>query len=155
MSEKLFRFNPFNIKEWEDKEVVEQYGILENALCFMDNPSGLANDIELYANMGYLIGEMIARYTELYSIKKVEVETTIDNLVYRERTQWTRENSEKPPAMSYFQSKAQSMHLEELKELARLEANLKRFKYAYESVDSKQNALKKKMESIKFDTFGR
>ena len=78
MSEKLFRFNPFNIKEWEDKEVVEQYGILENSLCFMDNPSGLANDIELYANMGYLIGEMIARYTELYSIKKVEVETTID-----------------------------------------------------------------------------
>ena len=153
--EKLFRFNPFNIKEWKDSEVKQQYDILEDNICNGDAPGELAWDIDLYANMGYLIGEMVARYYELVAIKKVEVESNISNAIYRERTQWTKENTDKAPAMSYFENKAQSMHLDDLKELARLESNLKRFKYAYDSIESKQNALKKKMESIKFDTFGR
>lgn len=153
--EKLFRFNPFNIKNWTDLEVKEQYDILENSLVQGDAPSELAWDIELYANMGYLIGEMIARYYELVAIHKVKTETDISNQIYRERKDWSNTNTDKAPAMSYFENKAQSMYLTELNELARLESNLKRFKYAYESIEHKQNALKKKMESIKFDTFNR
>ena len=91
----------------------------------------------------------------MVAIKKVEVETTIANQIYRERSQWSKESAEKAPAMSYFENKANSIYLDDLKELARLESNLKRFKYAYDSIESKQNALKKKMESIKYDTFNR
>lgn len=153
--EKLFRFNPFNIKNWTDSEVKEQYEILENSLCTGDAPSELAWDIELYANMGYLIGEMVARYYELVAIQKVQTDVNIANAIYRERKDWANSNTDKAPAMSYFENKAQSQYLDELKELARLESNLKRFKYAYDSIESKQNALKKKMESIKYDTFNR
>lgn len=153
--EKLFRFNPFNIKNWKDEEVKEQYEILENSLCTGDAPSELAWDIELYANMGYLIGEMVARYYELVAIQKVQTDVNIANAIYRERKDWANSNTDKAPAMSYFENKAQSQYLDELKELARLESNLKRFKYAYDSIESKQNALKKKMESIKYDTFNR
>lgn len=153
--EKLFRFNPFNIKNWKDEEVKEQYEILENSLCLGDAPSELAWDIELYANMGYLIGEMVARYYELVAIQKVQTDVNISNAIYRERKDWANSNTDKAPAMSYFENKAQSQYLDELKELARLESNLKRFKYAYDSIESKQNALKKKMESIKYDTFNR
>lgn len=153
--EKLFRFNPFNIKNWKDEEVKEQYEILENSLCTGDAPSELAWDIELYANMGYLIGEMVARYYELVAIQKVQTDVNIANAIYRERKDWANSNTDKAPAMSYFENKAQSQYLDELKELARLESNLKRFKYAYDSIESKQNALKKKIESIKYDTFNR
>ena len=40
---------------------------------------------------------------------------------------------------------------EDSKKLAELGARLFRFKKAYESIDSKQNALKKKIESIRHE----
>ena len=154
-TERLFRFNPFNIKEWKDHEVKEQYEILENSLSFSDTPMELAWDIDVYANMGYLVGEMIARYYELVSVHEVKLDSEIANYIYRERDQWLKEKVEKAPAMSYFENKAKSVYIDGLSEQARLESNLKRFKYAYDSIQDKQNALKKKLESIKFDTFGR
>ena len=155
LTEKLFMFNPFNIKNWKDEEVAEQYEILNNSLSGEDTAYSIAYDIELYANMGYLIGEMIARYYQSSSIQKVQTDQDIQNSVYRLRESWTKTSHEKPPAMSYFEAKAQTQYIADLKKLAETEANLKRFKYAYDSIESKQNALKKKLESIKFDTFGR
>ena len=40
---------------------------------------------------------------------------------------------------------------EDSKKLAELGARLFRFKKAYESIDSKQNALKKKIEAIRYE----
>lgn len=155
LTEKLFMFNPFNIKNWKDEEVAEQYEILNNSLSGEDTAYSIAYDIELYANMGYLIGEMIARYYQSSSIQKVQTDSDIQNSVYRLRESWTKTSPEKPPAMSYFEAKAQTMYLDDLKSLVEKEANLKRFKFAYDSIESKQNALKKKLESLKFDTFGK
>jgi len=152
MSERLFRFNPFNIIEWTDEEVKQQYTILEESLIRNDTAYGLSNDIELYANMGYLIGEMIARYYSLVSDVDTKLKVDIANTIYRERNQWMKTSSEKAPAMSYFENQAKSMYSSELSELSRLESNLKRFKYAYDSIESKQNALKKKLESLKYDS---
>ena len=154
-TERLFMFNPFNIKNWTSEQVKEQFDILIDSLSGEDTPFGLAYDIELYANLGYLCGEMIARFHEEFGSFKVEVESNINNATYRERKSWAELNTEKPPAMSYFESKAQTQYIGELKKLMKMESDLKRFKYAYDSIESKQNALKKKLESIKFDTFGR
>lgn len=154
-TERLFMFNPFNIKNWTSEQVKEQFDILIDSLSGEDTPFGLAYDIELYANLGYLCGEMIARYHQQYTAEKLDVDNSILNATYREREIWTKMNAEKPPAMSYFEAKAQTQYIDDLKKLAETEANLKRFKYAYDSIESKQNALKKKLESIKFDTFGR
>lgn len=155
MQEKLFRFNPFNIKEWSELELKEQYGILENHLMLGDSPMELANDIDVYANMGYLIGEMVARYYEMVSNMESQLKVNLANAVYRERNDWIKTNADKAPAMSYFENKAQSMFLDETIKLNEKEANLKRFKYAYDSIEDKQNALKKKLESVRFDLFNK
>lgn len=153
--ERLFRFNPFTIKEWTDEQLVSQYDTLERSLLMGDTPFELAHDIDIYANMGYLMGEMIARYYETVSIIESKLKVDISNAIYRERNEWLKVSAEKAPAMSYFENKAQSMFLEETTSLAQKESNLKRFKYAYESIESKQNALKKKLESLKYDTLSR
>lgn len=155
MTQKTFRFNPFNIKNWTDEELIEQYNELEHTLQNDDAIGSLAHDIEVYANLGYLIGEMVARYYLLSSNADSELKVNIANSIYRERNNWTKTETDKIPAMSYFESKAHSLYLTEIKQLNELEANLKRFKYAYDSIESKQNALKKKLESVRFDTFGR
>lgn len=154
-TEKLFRFNPFNIKEWNDAEIKEQYTILESKLLFGDSPMELSNDIDVYANIAYLIGEMIARYYEKVSITESKLKVNIANTIYRERNDWMKSSSDKAPAMSYFENKANSMFLDEIQELAIMESNLKRFKYAYDSIELKGNALKKKLDSLKFDLLNR
>jgi len=155
MNEKLFIFNPFNIKNWTNEEVKEQYTILEQALTSGDTPFELATNIELYANMGYLIGEMIARYYEVVEISSVELKVAISTEIYKDRDYWLSTKTDKPPAMSYFESKALSKNMEDHKKLAHQESVLKRFKFAYDSIEQKQNALKKKLEAVKYDTFNR
>ena len=56
--------------------------------------------------------------------------------------------------MSYFEALATRFCEEDIKLLAQKESDLKRFKNAYSSVEEKLNALKKKMESIKYEEFG-
>ena len=60
-------------------------------------------------------------------------------------------NKEKAPAMSYFEAMAKEYVKEDSKKLAELGSRLFRFKKAYESIDSKQNALKKKIEAIRYE----
>lgn len=151
--ERLFRFNPFNIKNWTDEEVIEQFGLLEESLPDGDTPQELATSIDVYANMGYLIGEMYARYHESVSIADNELKIGIANAIYRERNNWKDFSKEKPPAMSYFEAKAESQYREEYRELARKESMFKRLKFAYESIQDKQNALKKRLDAIKYDVF--
>ena len=55
--------------------------------------------------------------------------------------------------MSYFEALATRFCEEDIKLLAQKESDLKRFKNAYESLETKTNALKKKMESIKYEEF--
>lgn len=149
--DKTFRFNPFNISEWSNEQIKEQYSELEKMITYGDMPIEISNDIDIYANLGYLIGEMIARYYEQTSILDAKLKVNLSNTIYLERNQWLKMNSDKPPAMTYFESKAQSMYLDDSMELVQKEANLKRFKYAYDSIESKQNALKKKLESYKYE----
>lgn len=153
--EKVFRFNPFTIMEWTEAEVIAQYTWLEESLTYGDEPSALADDIDTFANMNYLIGEMTARYYKIVADFEAELKVNTANAVYRERNNWMKINTDKTPAMAYFEAKAQSMYLDEYKQLSDYESRLKRFKIAYDSIDSKQNALKKKMDAIRFDQLNR
>lgn len=155
MPETLFRFNPFNIKEQPDDWIVAQYTAQEESLMFDDSPSALAHDIDVYANMNYLIGEMIARYSLLVSIADAELKVNLSNMTYKQRDQYVATHADKPPAMSYFENVALSLYLKENIELSRMESVLKRYKIAYESIEAKQNALKKKLDAIRFDVLNR
>ena len=152
--ETLFKFNPFTIIEWTEEQLIEQYGILESNLTGQDTPMEIANDIELYSNMGYLIGEMVARYDEIVNNEDALFKTNVANQIYRQRDQWLKEKTDKPPAMAYFESLALSMYIKDKIILNQKESMLKRFKIAFESIQDKQNALKKKLESVKIDTYG-
>ena len=135
--EKMYLFNPFTIQNALEIETDTGFNISKN--------------IELYANMNYLIGEMIARLQKEYDTLKTEISIAENKQIYMQRKQWQEANVEKAPAMSYFEAMAKEYVEEESKKLADLGARLFRFKKAYESIESKQNALKKKLEVIRYE----
>ena len=150
--EKLYMFNPFTIQNADSQKIADTYSnlqkeIIENA----DTGFQISKNIEIYANMRYLIGEMIARLQQEYDALKTDISIQENKQVYMQRKQWQETQKEKPPAMSYFEAMAKEYVKEDSKKLAELGARLFRFKKAYESIDSKQNALKKKIEAIRYE----
>lgn len=146
-------FNPFLISQADSKEIATQYEILQNRINeTADTPYQIADNIEIYANMNYLIGEMIARIQQEHDILKADISITENKQVYMARKQWQETNTEKAPAITYFEAMAKEYIKEDSKKLAELGARLFRFKKAFESIEAKQNALKKKIEAIKYET---
>ena len=150
--EKLYMFNPFGIASADNQKIADTYSKLQREIvqdadtCFL-----ISRNIELYANMNYLIGEMIARIQREYDLLKTEISINENKEVYTQRKLWQETKKEKAPAMSYFEAIAKETVKEDSKKLANLGARLFRFKKAYESIDSKQNALKKKIEAIRYE----
>ena len=150
--EKLYLFNPFTIQNADSQKIADTYTnlqkeIIENA----DTGFQISKNIEIYANMNYLIGEMIARLQQEYDTLKTDISIAENKQIYMQRKQWQETNKEKAPAMSYFEAMAKEFVKEDSKKLAELGSRLFRFKKAYESIDSKQNALKKKIEAIRYE----
>lgn len=152
-TERLYLFNPFNLKNWENQQIKDQIDLLiakydEDA----DTMGGMALNIENLANQNVLLGEMIARLTEEYVVMKANLEANENIAIVTRRTDWNGEG--KPPAMKYFEALAAAQYEKERKELAKKESDLKRFKIAYDSIGEKINAIKKRMEAIKFEIAG-
>lgn len=150
--EKLYMFNPWAIQNADSQKIADTYSKLQNELIEnADTGFQIAKNIEIYANMNYLIGEMVARLQQEYDTLKTENSIIENKQVYMQRKQWQETQKEKPPAMSYFEAMAKEFVKDDTKKLAELGARLFRFKKAYESIDSKQNALKKKIEAIRYE----
>lgn len=152
MNEKFYLFNPFRIKELTNANLQEMYQETYNKL--IDEPNSLyeyAHNIEVYSNLMYICGECIARFTrEIIELKtKIQIDTAI--IQTEERKKWNKDVDGKPPAMSYFEARATEKSQKDINKLADKECFLKRFRNAYETLDAKCNALKKKMESIKYE----
>lgn len=151
--EKLYMFNPFLIENASVEELSETYKSLVETL--IDTPNTMyeyARNIETYSNMTYIVGEVIARYSEEYSTLKTNVNITIDNTVATLREEYIK-SGEKAPAMKYFESKATQMVIKDLMKMNDADKRLKRFKNSYTSLENKMNAIKKKMEAIKYEEF--
>lgn len=151
MNEKLYLFNPFNIKNKSDKDLKEMYNEVFNQL--LDEPNSMfeySHNVEVYSNLEYIIGEVIARLTkDVLELKtKIKIDTAINTT--EERKSWS---DGKPPAMSYFEALATRISRDDINKLADKECSLARFKNAYKSTEEKINAIKRKMESIKFEEF--
>lgn len=150
--EKLYMFNPFAIQNADSEAIADTYTNLQGQLVLETNTGfDIAKNIEIYANMNFLLGEMIARLQEEYDISKANLSVLENKQIYVQRKQWQETNKEKAPAMSYFEAMAKDFVKDDYKKIAELGARLFRFKKAYESIESKQNALKKKMEAIKYE----
>ena len=156
MNEKSYLFNPFNIKNINEKELQSMYqkvfdGLLENCNSMYE----YSHNIEVYSNLNYIIGEIIARLTkDILELKtKIQIDTAINTT--NERKNWNKEEDGKPPALAYFEALATRMSAGDINRLADKECSLKRFKNAYISMEEKINSLKKKQESIRFEEFNR
>ena len=150
--EKLYMFNQFTIQNADSKQIADTYSNLQKELIEnADTGFLISKNIEIYANMNYLIGEMIARLQQEYDLLKTDISIQENKQIYMQRKQWQETQKEKPPAMSYFEAMAKEYVKEDSKKLAELGARLFRFKKVYESIDSKQNALKKKIEAIRYE----
>lgn len=150
---KLYLFNPFKIKDLTNLQLQKMYQETYNKL--LEDPNSMyeyAHNIEVYANMMYICGECIARFTrEIIHLKtKIQVDTAISQV--KERKNWDVSNG-KAPAISYFEALATLNSKEDIEKLADQECFLKRFKNTYECLDTKMNALKKKLESIRYEEF--
>lgn len=153
MNDKSYLFNPFRIKDVSNKQLEQMYQETYNKL--LEEPNTLfeyAHNIEVYSNLMYICGECIARFTrEIIELKtKIQIETAINQT--EERKNWNTDYG-KTPAISYFEALATRMSKDDISKLADKECFLKRFKNAYETLEAKCNALKKKMESIKYEEF--
>ena len=151
---KNYLFNPFNIKQASNNDLRDAYNEVYSGL--IEEPNTMfeySHNIEVYSNLNYIVGECIARLTEdLIEIKtKIEVNKAINAV--EERRKWDTEEYGKQPAMSYFEALGTRFCEEDIKLLAQKEGNLRRFKNAYQSTEDKLNALKKRMESIKYEEF--
>lgn len=153
MNKDLYLFNPFEIKKKTEIELKNIYEAVYNELNNEPNTMyEYAQNIEVYSNLNYIIGEIIARLQkDVIGLKtKINIDTAITQT--EERKNWKQENG-KPPAISYFQALATRFSQDDINKLADKECSLMRFKNAYKSTEEKINALKKKMESIKFEEF--
>lgn len=154
MNEKEYLFNPFKIKEVRNDKLQKMYQDTYEKL--IEEPNSMyeyAHNIEVYSNLMYICGECIARFTrEIIELKtKIQIDTAINQV--EARKQWNTEVDGKPPAISYFEALATWKSKDDINRLADQECFLKRFKNAYDTLETKTNALKKKMESIKYEEF--
>lgn len=153
---KNYLFNPFELKKVEDNnQLRDLYNEVFKEL--LDDPNTMyeyAHNIEVYSNLNYIVGECIARLTKDLIELKSKIEVNKAMKCVEERNGWNEELYGKKPAMTYFEALGTKFCEEDIRLLAQKESDLKRFKNAYTSVEEKLNALKKRMESIKYEEFG-
>ena len=153
-TEKLFLFNPYDIQHWSEEQLEQQARILlANMNQNADTMYEMALNVEILSNLTYIFGEEIARLGNLVAVTKLECDTEEAKLIHLNRKNYALENpNDKVPAMSYFEAKAkETIHDKRIKQLG-YEEKLTRFKKAYDSYENIMNAIKKKMESVKYET---
>ena len=114
--EKLYMFNPFTIQNADSKQIADTYSNLQKELINnADTGFLISKNIEIYSNMNYLIGEMIARLQQEYDLLKTDISIQENKQIYMQRKQWQETQKEKPPAMSYFEAMAKEYVKEDSK----------------------------------------
>ena len=155
--EKTYLYNPFDLKSWSDEQIGNQVKLLIPRYQADDTTMfGMAKNVETLANIMYLFGEMIARLTREYGLMKIDVDAKEKKQITVQRKLWVEENpNDKVPAMSFFEAKAAEFVRDDKDKLMRKYEQLTRFKQAYESYEQIINAIKKKMEAIKYEEFNK
>lgn len=152
MNDQLYLFNPFEIKkksEIELKGIYEQ--VYKSLLEECNTMYEYAHNIEVYSNLNYIIGEIIARLQKdvIELETKIKIETAITQT--EERKNWDSDLNGKAPAIAYFEALATRFSKDDINRLADKKCSLTRFKNAYKSTEEKINAIKKKMDAIKYE----
>ena len=154
MNEKTYLFNPFQIKKISNEDLRDMYNQVYQDL--INDPNTMyeySKNIEVYSNLNYIIGEIIARLTSDLIKLKTEIQVNSAIKCVEERKSWNVERDGKQPAMAYFEALGTKFCEDKIKLLADKECSLKRFKNAYSSTEEKINALKKRTDAIRYEEF--
>ena len=154
MNEKTYLFNPFQIKKISNEDLRDMYNQVYQDL--INDPNTMyeySKNIEVYSNLNYIIGEIIARLTSDLIKLKTEIQVNSAIKCVEERKGWNVERDGKQPAMAYFEALGTKFCEDKIKLLADKECSLKRFKNAYSSTEEKINALKKRTDAIRYEEF--
>ncbi len=156
MENKMYLFNPFRIKDLKEIELqtlyeeVYQQLIQESEVCTMYE---YAHNIEVYSNLEYIVGEIVARLQRDVIELKTTIKIDMALCQTEERKNWNVERDGKAPAIAYFEALATRFSQDKINRLADKECSLARFKNAYNSIEEKINALKKKMDAVRYEEF--
>lgn len=151
MYQREYLFNPFMLMTASDEELSKEINKLANQYRQTDMPYDVAFNINLESDLLTIYGEFIARLQEEVDLTKLQANNMRDKAIYRLRKEWKDTSTDKAPAMSYFEAQAEDLVRELREKQFKAEAMLTRFKRAYNSLETKQNALKKKLEAIKYE----
>ena len=151
MFERSYLFNPFLLMTSSDDELSHQINQLANQYRQSDQPYDVVFNINLESDLLMIYGEFIARFQKDADLNKIEADNMRDKAMYRLRKEWCETSSEKPPAMSFFEAQAEDLVKDIRIRQLKAEEMLTRFKKAYSSLETKQNALKKKLDAMKYE----
>lgn len=145
--------NPFILQNIDESVLIGEINLLAKNLELtqsLDRLEVLAKNILIYSEMLYIVGECMARKKLAYEELKANTKIVEAKYLYKTRKEYNLANKEKPPAMSYFEALAFEFVKDDVIKLAKLNAEVMRFKNAYESYEHKINALKKQLEIVKY-----
>ena len=153
--EKKYLFNPYAIEELNYEQLQKVYNDIYKTID--EEPItlvGHSKNAEIYANLNYIVGEVIVRLEAEVAILKNRVETMQALKTVEERREWTKTNTEKAPAMSYFEALARQAIEKSTDELVEKQKRLLRFKNVFKTMEEKINVVKRKCDAIKYEEFG-
>lgn len=154
MFEKSYLMNPYMLMTSTTDELAREINNLASQYNYNDDTQGIISDnICLESDILMIYGELIARYQKDAEMLKLEADILEKKSTYQLRKDWVATSSEKAPAMSYFE--AQGMEIAKTLWERQIDAKsmLDRFKMAYKSMETKQNALKKKQDAMKYEDY--
>lgn len=140
-------YSPFNVKNLDDEYLVKQIEkLIDDCDESVETPMELSENVIRMTDVLYLYGELLTRVQKEYSMQKYLNGTSETQLAYKLKS----ECKEKYP-IGYFNAMAQIQMKEDKEKEINLQMNVSRLKYAYDATQEKINAIKKKIDSSKYD----
>lgn len=152
MFDRSYLLNPFLLQTATLDDLGRQIQVLAEQYIYDDHtPNDVVSNINLESDLLVIYGEIIARFQKDAELTKLDANILEAKTIYQLRKDWVETSTERSPAIRYFEAQA-----EELTKPIRLkqiesENMLLRFKNQYKSVETKQNALKKKLEAMRYE----
>lgn len=149
---KIKEFNPFDLQNATQEQLTEEVkNLIDQIKEDADTPLDLSDNVLVYSKLLYLYGEIIVRCEKAYSLIKLENKNKELVLANDLKDQWQKEHEGKAPNAKYFDAKvALEMKEDKLKEIRRAE-QVDRFRNAYDATKEKMNAVKRKIDSIRYE----
>jgi len=150
--EEFNKFNPFNLQNETDDNIIDKItSIMDEIDEEADTMVVLSDNVILLTDVIYLYGELIARLQKKSALLKMQNNNEESLLAHKLKKEW---KDGKAPALSYFSTQASIMMAEKREEEIEITSQLTRIKYAYDATEEKINAVKKKIESIRYEELG-